>query len=212
MISDAKSQKRSIKIQPKSGNSSTTEKNCPKSTVLKVLREKKHISRSRASKLTQLSPYEVEGLEREATQGMISKVLGYIKGLGYKPNELFHLIESGDSAESFLKARGSLQLSINEVLFKEGVKLLTYLDQNGYFIGQLQLMPVKNIGRDKIPAGDLIMGIVREGTLMIDMLVQQIVFKKDQFFVLPGSSPFEFVNTDGNAPSSTLIFSISTTP
>jgi hypothetical protein len=76
--------------------------------LLKHLREKKKISRISVSKITQLSTYQVEGLEGQSTQKIIGRVLLYIKALGYKPNDLIHFMENGSTSHGVQPLKGTL--------------------------------------------------------------------------------------------------------
>ena len=177
-------------------------------SFLKHLREKKKVSRTKLSRLTQLSTYQVEGLEGKGTQNILSKIFLCTKALGYKTNDVLNLIESGYREKEAFCSAGMLGRPRSETLFQDGVKLLNYLQENGSYFGQLQLAVGKSLAREHVPSGDIVLGIVREGTLVIDVLASQSVHKKDQFFVLPGSLPVHFINGDGYAQASALIFSV----
>ena len=182
------------------------ERSNSEASFLKALRQKKKVSRTKLSKLTQLSPYQVEGLEGRNTQSLLSRAFLCINALGYTIHDVLHLIDSGGKHSAFLK--GTLSTPRSETNFAEGVKFLNYLDENGNFFGQLQLEVGKKLGRENFPNGDLVFGIVREGTLVIDMLTKQTVHKKDHFFILPGKSPVDFLNGDSFVRVCVLIFSV----
>ena len=184
----------------------TIEEAGAKVPLLKMLREKKKISRTKLSKLTQLSTYQVEGLEGKGAQSLLSRTFLYINALGYNINDVLSLIDAREKQTVF--PRGTLMAPRCETNFREGVKFLTYLQENGLFFGQLQLAVGKGLGRENFPAGDIVLGLVREGTLVIDMLMKQTVYKKDHFFVLPGRLSADCVNGDSFVPVSALIFSI----
>lgn len=174
--------------------------------LLRFLREKKKVSRAKLSKLTQLSTYQVEGLEGKCTENMLSRVFLCINALGYNINDVLNLIGTGGQKSVF--PRGIITAPRSEINFKEGVKLLTYFHENGNFLCQLQLAVGKNLGRQNFPAGDIVLGIVLEGTLVIDMLAKQTVYKKDHFFILPGNAPADFINGDSFTQASSLLFSV----
>ncbi len=176
--------------------------------LLKLLREKKKISRTKISKLTQLSTYQVEGLEGKNTQNQIDKIILYIRALGYKVDGVLSLMESGFHETEAKFPRGVLGKPKSETSFQDGVKLLTYLQEKGNFFGQLQLAVGKSMARECFPISDVVLGIVREGTLVIDTFVKQTVHKKDHFFVFPGYLPAEFINGDSFTQASALLFSV----
>ena len=174
--------------------------------LLKVLREKKKFSRTKISKLTQLTTYQVEGLEGKTTENLLSRTFLYINALGYNVNDVLRMIDLGEKRSIFPK--GTLTNPRSETNFGEGVKFLTYFYENGSLFGQLQLAVGKNLGRENFQAADMVLGIVREGTLVIDMIAKQTVHKKDHFFVLPGNTPVDFLNGDSFTQVSALLFSV----
>ena len=178
-------------------------------SFLKHLREKKKVSRTKLSKLTQLSTYQVEGLEGKGTQSVLSKIFLCTKALGYKTHDIMNLMEFGCREKETVCSKGMIGKPRSETIFQEGVKLLNYMQENGNYLGQLQLGVGKSLKREHFPTGDIVFGIVREGTLVVDILVTQSVHKKDQFFVLPGGLPAQFSNGDNYTQLSALIFSVS---
>ena len=176
-------------------------------SLLKQLREKKKISRTELSKRTRLSTYQIEGLEGLNTQSFLVRIFSYLKGLGYKSGDFARMIESGNRLDFVSRLRGSLLDPLSETVFREGVKLFTYLEENELFLGSIQLATGQSLKREKIRAG-MIIGIVREGVLVIDFLVKQAVYKKDHFFIFPENCPFEFVNGDSFSSTTVLILSI----
>lgn len=179
-----------------------------RSSLLKALREKKRMSRSQISKMTRLSTYQVEGLEGEGTKNFLRKFFVYVKALGYKAEDVFKLIESDGHEKTAMFLGGMIGKPVSEMAFEEGVKLLTYLRWDGCFFGQLQLAPGKRLKKESFPAGDRVFGIVCEGTVLIDTLIKQAVYKKDHFFALPGDLPAELINSDPYSQVSILLYSI----
>ena len=112
----------------------------PKCSLLKNLREKKKVSRTRLSKLTNLSTYQVEGLEGPSAQNLMERLLICTKALGYKTDDILRMMERGNEA-SFLK--GTIGKSLFEKVFQEGAKLNMYLDQDGYSIPDPVPSPLK---------------------------------------------------------------------
>ena len=176
-------------------------------SFLKKLRETRKISRRELSRRTRLSTYQIEGLEGHGTQSFFGRVLLYMKALGYKSNDFIRLMEFENYADFISHPRGSLSEPRSEILFKDGVKLFTYLEESGFFLGELHLAKGKSLEREKIRASGLMVGIVREGTLVVDMFIKQFVYKKDYFFIFPEHFPFEFVNADSFSSTAVLIFS-----
>ncbi len=176
-------------------------------SLLKLLREKKKISRSELSKRTQLTTYQVEGLEGKGAENLLLRILSCVKALGYKADDVLRLIEYGSGKYS-LGEKGTLEKPQHETNFREGVKLLTYFQETGSFFGQLRLAPGKNLNKKQLPPSDIVFGIMYEGVLLIDLLVKQTVYKKNQFFVLPANLPIEFLNPDAYAQTSVLLFCI----
>ena len=107
----------------------TTENPPVNTTTLKILREKKKISRAKISKLTSLSVYQVEGLEGKGVQNQIDKIMLYVRALGYKADDVLNLMDSGCRSTEERHARGMLGTPKSETSFEEGVKLLTYMNQ-----------------------------------------------------------------------------------
>ena len=105
-------------------------------SLLKRLREKKKVSRTKLSRLTQLSTYQVEGLEGRSTQNQIDRILLYIKALGYKVDDVLNLIDLGFHDQEAIYPTGTLAKPQSETCFQEGAKVMTYLHQNGNFFGQ----------------------------------------------------------------------------
>lgn len=174
--------------------------------ILKSLRERKKISRAKLSKLTQLTPYQVEGLEGERNESALNKTCVYIKALGFNVGEILHLINSADKKSEFPK--GTLAAPLSETSFSDGIKFLTYhQDENNHFC-RLQLAVGKSLERTKFPESSTVFGIVREGTLVIDTLVKETIHKKDHFFILPGNLPVNFINGDSFIQTSALLFFI----
>jgi hypothetical protein len=178
------------------------------SPVLKVLRERRKVSRTQLSNLTQLSTYQVEGLEGKGTQNQLDKVILYIKALGYRVDDVLNLMDSGLHETEVKFPRGALGKPRSETSFQEGIKLSTYLNLRGNFLGLLELAVGKKLGVDNIPESDLVLGIVREGILVIDIFVKQTVYKKDSFFILPGNLAAEFLNGDSFTRTSILLFTV----
>ena len=176
--------------------------------LLKFLREKKKLSRMELSRLTRLSTYQVEGLEGKGAQSHLARVFLYIKALGYKVEDVVNLMESGFEQKESAFLRGILGKPLHETNFETGIKLLTYLEENGNFLGQLELGVGKVLGKGNFPAGDVLLGVVREGTLVIDLLAKQTVHKKNHFFLFPGSMPVEFSNGDNVCQVSALLFCV----
>ena len=179
------------------------ESNGDEACLLKLLREKKKLSRTKLSKLSQLSTYQVEGLEGKGTQNLLDKLFLYIHALDYKVEDVMNLMEP-QVEDKFL--RGSFLIPVSETNFKEGIKFSTYLSQSDKHILQLQLGPSQSLKREFFHECDMVMGIVREGTLVIDISVKQMVYKKEQFFIFPGSLKFNFLNGDVHTHVSTLLF------
>lgn len=177
-----------------------------KASLIKLLREKKRISRMELSRITRLSTYQVEGLEGKGTQNLLDRIFLCVKALGYQTQDIFHLIEStGKSHPKLIK--GALAKPYSETTFNGNVKLMTYYQKEGSFFGLLVLGGGKSFKIENLPVGDIIFGLVREGTLVMDIMLEPTVHKKDNFFVLPGSLSVELANADNYSPTSILIFS-----
>jgi len=177
-------------------------------SLLKLLREKKKVSRMQLSRLAQLSTYQVEGLEGKGTQSLLDKFFSCTHALGYKTSDVLKVMEFSHRRAGTDILKGSLGKPLSETNFCDGAKISTYLNSKGNFLGLLQLGVSKNIAMRQVHSGDIVFGVVREGTLVIDHLINQTVHKKDQFFVLPGSVPVRFLNGDSFIQVSTLILSI----
>ena len=177
-------------------------------SLLKLLREKKKVSRTEVSRLTQLSTYQVEGLEGRGSQSHLAKIFLYIKALGYKVEDVFNLIESSLHQKEGKLQRGVLGSPLHEIEFERGVKLSTCVETNGTCFGQLQLAAGKTLMRRSLPMGDAILIVVQEGTLIFDALTKETVYKKNHFLVLPGNLPAELSNGDSFVQLSALLFCI----
>ena len=177
-------------------------------SLLKQLRERKKISRTQLSKMTQLSAYQVEGLEGKGAGDLLSKFFSCTSALGYEPGDIMGMMGLVYKGNEPAFLRGSLNKPLFETTFQDGVRLITFLNANDNVLSMLELAPGKDGGIEHLPAGDIVFGIVREGTLVIDLLLKETVYKKDSFFILPGVFPVKFLNTDRYVPASVLIFSI----
>ncbi len=179
-----------------------------RASLLKLLREKKKISRTQLSRLTQLSPYQVEGLEGKGAQSLLDKFFSCTHALGYGAGDVLNLMQSSHRKALPDILKGTLGKPLSETSFQDGAKISTYLHSKDNFFGLLQLGVGKAITMQQIHRGDTVFGIVREGTLVIDHLVSQTVHKKDQCFVLSAGLPARFLNGDSFIQVSTLLFSL----
>ena len=175
-------------------------------SLLKVLREKKRISRTELSKRTKLSTYQVEGLEGKGASSLLSKIFLCTQALGYKTQDILSLMDSEHHGSRAAIVRGSLDAPQSEMVFREGVKMLTYHQGSSSFFGQIQIKSGQSINRSSLPAGDVVLGVVQEGALVLDVLLKQMVYKKDQFFLFAGGLPVEFLNADIYTQVSALLF------
>lgn len=175
-------------------------------SLLKRLRQKKKLSRSELSRRTQLSTYQVEGLEGAGTKKFLRRILMYVQALGYKAEEVIHLMASDCLQKEEALVSGTLGKAKEETTFNAGVKLLIYAEKGGCILCQLDMKSNNAWPRESLPPANLVFGIVREGTLVIHMLAKQAVYKKDHFFVFPGNLPVELQNNDPYAPVLALLF------
>ncbi len=180
-------------------------------SFLRILRERRKVSRIELSKRTKLSAYQVEGLEGKSTENLMSRLLVCVNALGYKIDDLLDLIENHARQKDIICSKGTLGKPGSEIMLQDGGKLLIYIESEDTFMGQLQLAPGKRLGREKLPITDMVLGIVREGTLFIDALTSQSIHKKDQYFILQGNVPFEFVNACPYTQASILLFALKNT-
>jgi transcriptional regulator with XRE-family HTH domain len=165
-----------------------------KSSLLKTLREKKRISRSHLSKLTRLSTYQIEGVEGKNTENILNRFLACAKALGYKPGDILSAMDQ-KGGPAFLK--GAIGKPLHEKNLGAGIKLSSYLSQHDNFLGLLELEGGRSLEMGRLYVGDIVFGIVWEGTLVIDLFAKQSVYKKDTFFIFPGKLPVKFLNEDG---------------
>ena len=186
----------------------SVKKSLPKSSLLKTLREKKNLSRNQVANRTHFSVYQVEGLEGQGTENVLNRFLTYTTALGYKTDDILKLILQASQGSDPTHLKGTIGKALFEKTFEDGVKLHTYLEKDGIFLGLLELSMGHSIYLKQIHAGDLVLGIIREGILTVDFLTSQAIHKKDSFFVLPGSVPARFLNEDGLLrTASILLFS-----
>ncbi len=179
-----------------------------RASLLKFLREKKKISRTQLSRLTQLSTYQVEGLEGKGAQNLLDKFFSCTQALGYRPGDVSNVMASAYRKTGTGISKGILTKPLSETNFHNGAKISTYVHGKESFFGLLELGVGKNISMQQVHSGDVMFGIIREGTLVIDHLVNQTVHKKDHFFILPGILPAKFINGDSFVQVSILLFSI----
>jgi hypothetical protein len=199
-----------LECEPVNNNGNKPE---PKTSLLKTLRERKKLSRGEIARRTRLSTYQVEGLEGQNTEKLLGKFLTCTTAMGYKTLDVLTMMAGSlqDGKSDFPK--GTIGRSLSEKIFQGGVKLHTYLDRDGYFLGLLEVQMGHSIEMEKIYTGDLTLGIVREGILTVDFMTNQTAHKKDGFFILPGKIPIKFINEDGYLrTAAVLLFSVKFPP
>ena len=184
----------------------STRKEVSAPSFLRVMRERRKMSRTELSKRTKLSAYQVEGLEGKNTENLLSRLRLCVEALGYKLNDLLNLMDV--SCQNDICSKGTLGKPHSETIIEDGVKWQSYAEDQSIFLSHLQLAKGKSIGKEKFPATDVIFGLIREGTLLVDMLTHQIVYKKDQFFIMRKDSSFKLVNACPYTEVSVLLFAL----
>lgn len=180
-----------------------------KVSLLKILREKKNMSRADLSRLVPLSTYQIEGLEDGNGQGFFHKFLNCTRALGYRTSDVLLMLAKVCESEDFDLLKGVLGKPSHSVRFENGARIHKYISQSENFFGLLELEKNHAIEMAQIHPGDVILGIVREGTLVVDSAGNISVHKKDSFFILPGRIPATFLNEDSYVRTAdVLIFSV----
>ncbi len=177
------------------------------SSFLKALREKKNLSQAEIAKRLQLTRYQIQSLEGHSSLKILERFFLYAHALGYKTEDIADLMAVICGKNEFRIERGMIEQPVSESIIGEGVKIVTYQKAGkGNFFIQLFLGVGRGLGKGHFPAQGTLFGIVREGTLVIDQLTKEEIFKKDHFFFLPSSISFELWNRN-NCPASILLIS-----
>lgn len=178
------------------------------SSLLKIMREAKNLTQTELANRAQLSRYQVQRIEQQSSDKFFEKIQVCVKALGYKLRDFIDLMEAGWNLNELKVLRCSLDKPRSETILEPGVKLSTYLkEETGTFLGQVILEPGKCIRREDIPVGSMVLGLVFEGTLVIDSLGIEQIHHDKQCFLFDGVMPFEFWNREPVKKTRALVFS-----
>ena len=178
-------------------------------SLLKHLREKRNISQSELARRANVSRKKLHTLEhKKPHQIELGELHLFAKALGYQMSEIVQMMHTSFQGNLEIK-KVLLDAPTHELSFAPGVKLQIFVNEpQGNFLGLLNLDPGKSVQKELLPLSDLVLGIVFEGTLLIDCVGKgEQVIKSQQIFYLKRSLPIEFCNTNPNQKLSILFFS-----
>ena len=175
---------------------------------LRTLREKRMISQTQLAARAQISRREVQGIESKAFGELkVRDIRLFASGLGVDPAELMKFIEAGGQKD-FGISRCSLDQPLLSTRFSKGSELFSFVEKgSGEFIGILQLDVNSSISRESLFFQDFLFGMVLKGTLLLDNMGLERVFKERSCFCIRRHVPFTLQNNDSLNGVSLLLFS-----
>jgi transcriptional regulator with XRE-family HTH domain len=182
-------------------------------SFLRMLREKNLMSQEELGKRIGASRKQILRIEQKNPHKLLmEEIVLFTKGLGYRLSDVIQLLEAGRN-DDFWVLKRSMEEPKTIVSFGEGRELRTLISgPEGDWAGLVNLDPRKSLSCNELPIGELVWGIVFKGTLLLDALGVEKVFKEKDCFRFKGSIPFQICNTDSFYKLSIFLFSISFSP